>query len=135
MYTAHASALLFKENLLESQIPTWAFTLACTSDQFRSSWRSGPNHTPSMRRARHSSERALEEYRSLSKHRAANLRFCQNWPWLLQSVHTRQPPSSQPLYPGGGIQRLWYHQRTQKPLPKEGQQKGHRAGPDLSPHP
>ena len=33
MYTAHASTLPFKENLLESQIPTWAFTLACTSDQ------------------------------------------------------------------------------------------------------
>ena len=46
---AHASALPFKDNLLESQIPTWAFTLACTSDQFRSSWRSGPNHTPRMR--------------------------------------------------------------------------------------
>ena len=33
---------------LESQIPTWAFTLVRTSDQFRSSWRSGPNHTPRM---------------------------------------------------------------------------------------
>ena len=34
MYTAHTSALLFKDNLLGSQIPTWAFTLACTSDRF-----------------------------------------------------------------------------------------------------
>ena len=49
MYVAHASALPFKDNLLESQIPTWAFTLVCTSNQFRSSWRSGPNHTPRMR--------------------------------------------------------------------------------------
>ena len=39
----------FKDNLLESHIPTWAFTLACTSDQFRSSWRFGPNNTPRMR--------------------------------------------------------------------------------------
>ena len=46
---AHASALPFKDNLFESQIPTWEFTLACTSDQFRSSWRSDPNHTPRMR--------------------------------------------------------------------------------------
>ena len=46
----HSARLLpaFKDNLLESQIPTWAFTLACTSDQFRTSWRSGPNHTSRM---------------------------------------------------------------------------------------
>ena len=36
MYVALASALSFKDNLLESQVPTWAFTLACSSDQFRS---------------------------------------------------------------------------------------------------
>ena len=36
------SALIFKENLLGSQVPTWASTLACTSDQFRSSLRLGP---------------------------------------------------------------------------------------------
>ena len=47
--TAHASALPFKDNCLRSQIPTWASTLACTSDQFRSSWRPGPNHTLRMR--------------------------------------------------------------------------------------
>ena len=33
----------------ESQVSTWESTLACTSHQFRSSWRSGPNHTPRMR--------------------------------------------------------------------------------------
>ena len=49
MYTAHPSALLSKDNLFRSQVPTRAFTLACTSDQFRSSCRSGPNHTPRMR--------------------------------------------------------------------------------------
>ena len=49
MNTAHASALPFKDNLLRSQIPTRPSTLACNSDQFRSSWRSGPNHTPRMR--------------------------------------------------------------------------------------
>ena len=48
MYMAHIFALPFKDNLLESQIPTWAFILACTSDEHRSSWRSGPNHTPRM---------------------------------------------------------------------------------------
>ena len=42
-------ALSFKDNLLESLVPTRAFTLACTSDQFRSSWRSGLNYTPKMR--------------------------------------------------------------------------------------
>ena len=46
---AHAFVLPFKDNLLESQVPTCAFTLACTSDQFHSSWRSGPNHTARMR--------------------------------------------------------------------------------------
>ena len=40
MYTAHTSTLPFKD--------TRAFTLACTSDQFCSSWRQGPNHTPRM---------------------------------------------------------------------------------------
>ena len=34
-------------------------------------------------RVRHSRGRALEEYCYPSKHRAANLRFCQNWPWPL----------------------------------------------------
>ena len=45
----HAPAPPFKDNHLESQVPTWASTLACTSDQFRSSLRSGPNHTPRTR--------------------------------------------------------------------------------------
>ena len=49
MYTVHASTLSFKSNRLRGQVPTWAPTLACTSDQFRSSWRTGPNHTPRMR--------------------------------------------------------------------------------------
>ena len=49
MYMVHASALPFKNKFLENQIPTWTFALACTSDQFCSSWRSGPNHTPRMR--------------------------------------------------------------------------------------
>ena len=66
---------------------------------------------------RHSSGGALEEYCYPSKHRAANLRFCQNCPWPLQSVNTQQPPLSQPLYPGGGIQRLCRHQRTRKLVP------------------
>ena len=46
---AHTSALPFKDNLLGSQVPTWASTLASTSDQFCSSWRLGLNHTPWMR--------------------------------------------------------------------------------------
>ena len=48
MYTAHTSALPFKDNRLRNQAPTWASTLARTSNQFRSSWRSGPNYTPRM---------------------------------------------------------------------------------------
>ena len=48
-YPVHASALPFKENLLESQILTWAFTLTCTSDKFRFSWRSSLHRTPRMR--------------------------------------------------------------------------------------
>ena len=43
-------ALPFKDNCLQSQVPTWAFILACTSNQFHSSWRSGPNHTSRIRR-------------------------------------------------------------------------------------
>ena len=85
----------------------------CMYDQFCSSWRSGPNHTPRMRTGPSLQLKCLGR---VSKHRAANLRFCQNWPWLLLVVRTRQLTSSQPLYPGGGIQRLWYYQRTRKPL-------------------
>ena len=44
-YTAYTSTLPFKDNRLRSQVPNWTSTLACTSDQFRSSWRPGPNHT------------------------------------------------------------------------------------------
>ena len=96
-----ASALPFKDNLLESQIPTWSFTLACTSDQLRA--RTTPQ---GCRWVRHSSGRALVGYRYPSNHQAANLRFCQSWPWLQQSARTLQLLSSQPLYPYGGIQRL-----------------------------
>ena len=48
MYTAHTSTLSFKDNHLRSQVPSRASILACTFDHFRSSWRSGPNHTPRM---------------------------------------------------------------------------------------
>ena len=48
MYTAHTSALPFKDNRLRSQATNRASTLARTSNQFRSSWRPGPNHTPRM---------------------------------------------------------------------------------------
>ena len=49
MYPAHTSALPFKVNRLRSQATTCASTLVHTSNQFRSSWRPGPNHTPRMR--------------------------------------------------------------------------------------
>ena len=49
MCTAHTSALPFKDNRLRSQATTRASTLPRTSNQFRSSWRPGPNHTPRMR--------------------------------------------------------------------------------------
>ena len=49
MYTAHSSALPFKDNRFRSQATTYASTLARISDQLRSSWRPGPNHTPRMR--------------------------------------------------------------------------------------
>ena len=49
MYTAHTSSLPFKDNRLRNQVPTWASTLARTSNQFHFSWRSGSNHTPRMR--------------------------------------------------------------------------------------
>ena len=48
MYRAHNSALSFKRKLLGSQIPTWSSILAYTSNQFRSSWKSSPNHTPKL---------------------------------------------------------------------------------------
>ena len=49
MYTMHTFALPFKDSRLRSQIPTCAFTFTRTSDQFCSSWRLGPNHTPWVR--------------------------------------------------------------------------------------
>ena len=48
MFTAHTSALPFKDIRLRSQVPTWASILACTFDQFCSNWRLSPNRTPSM---------------------------------------------------------------------------------------
>ena len=48
MYTVHTSALLLKDNYLRSQATTCASTLACTSNQFCSSKRPDPNHTPRM---------------------------------------------------------------------------------------
>ena len=48
MYIAR-TAQPFNDNRLRSEVPTCASTLARTSDQFRSSWRPGPNHTPRMR--------------------------------------------------------------------------------------
>ena len=49
MCSAHTSALSFKDNFLRSQVPTCASTLARTSNQLRSSWRPGLNHTPRIR--------------------------------------------------------------------------------------
>ena len=123
------------DNLFRSQVVTWASPLACTSDQFRSSWRSDPNHIPRMQTGPSLQQRALAGYHYPSYPRAANLCFWQNWPWLLLFIHTQQPPSSQPLCPSGRTQRRWYHRWTQKLLLWEGQQKGHRAGPDLPPIP
>ena len=48
MYTAHISALSLMDKRLWRQVPICASTLAFTSDQFRSSWRPGPNHIPRM---------------------------------------------------------------------------------------
>ena len=48
MYTTHTSSLSFKDNCLWSQVPTCAFTLACISDQFCSSWGLGLNYTLKM---------------------------------------------------------------------------------------
>ena len=48
MYTAHTSSLPFKDKRLQSQVPTRASALACTSDQFCSSKRLCPNYTPRM---------------------------------------------------------------------------------------
>ena len=100
----NVSALPFKDNLLVSQIPTWAFTLACTSDQFRSNWMSGPNHTLRMRTGPSYKPKGPGRVSLHLQAPSLKLHFFQNWPWLQQSARTRQPPSSQPLYPGGGIQ-------------------------------
>ena len=48
MYTVHTSDLPFKDKRLQSQVATWTSTLACTSNQFHSNWRSGPNEIPRM---------------------------------------------------------------------------------------
>ena len=95
MYKAYTSALPFKDKLLRSQVPTWVSTLACTSDQFHSSWRPGPNHTRGCRQVHNSSGKALAGERHPFRHLATNLRSNQNW--LLLSLRTSQPPSSQPF--------------------------------------
>ena len=111
-YVAQTSALPFKDKRLPSQVPTCSFTFDCTSDQFRSNWKSGPNHTLRMQTVRHSTERVPEGERHSSREPIADLRSCRNWPWLLPPVRTTQPLFSQPLGPYGGTQTLWYHQRT-----------------------
>ena len=49
MNTVHTSARPFKDKCLRSQVTTCTSTLIRTSNQFRSSWRPVPNHTPRMR--------------------------------------------------------------------------------------
>ena len=44
----HGAYLPFKDKHLRSQVPSCAFTFSRTSNQFRSSRRPGPNHTPRM---------------------------------------------------------------------------------------
>ena len=44
----HTSALPFKVNRLRSQATTCTSTFVRSSNQFHSSWRPGPNHTPRM---------------------------------------------------------------------------------------
>ena len=66
---------------------TRAFTLACTSNQFRSSWRSGPSHTTRMRTGPSLQRRDPGRVSLPARHR-----FCQNWPWLLLFVRIQQPP-------------------------------------------
>ena len=109
MYTAHTSALTFKDHRLRNQAPTWASILARTSDQFRSRWRSAPNHTPRMRTGP-----SLQRKRPSSKHPTANLRSRQSWPWHLPPSRTSRPPSSLPICPDGWTRKQWYQQRTRK---------------------
>ena len=105
MYTAHNSTQLFRDNYLRCQVPTWTSTLACTLDQFRSSWRPGPNHTRWCRWICHSSSKALAEERHPSRHLAEILRSYQSWFWALLYVRTSQPLSLQPLCLDDGTQR------------------------------
>ena len=85
MYTVHTSALPFKDNRLWNQGPTWASNLARTSNQFCSSWRSGPNHTLRMWMGPLLQQKGpgRESPPPNSKHPAANLRSCQSWLWHL----------------------------------------------------
>ena len=120
MYMAHNSTQPFKDNRLRSQVPTCASTLVRTSDQFRSSWRPGPNHTLRMHMGP-----------SLpSKHPTTNLHFCQSWPWHLLPFRISQPPLSLPVCPCGGTQRLWCHLHMQIPLLGHSWLRGFCVGPD-----
>ena len=116
MYRAHTSAQSLKDNLLGNQVPIWAFNLACTSDQFRSSWRSGPNHTARMRTGLSLQRMGLG--RVLLLVQAPSRKPSLLSKLILAPAFCSYPATafSQPLCPGGGTQRRCCNRRTRKPL-------------------
>ena len=99
MYTAHRSGLHCKDRCLQSLEATWASTLACTSDQFRSSGGRARTTPWGYGRVPHSSGKVTPAERYLSRHLTADLHSYQGCSWSLLSDCTSQPPFSQPLYP------------------------------------
>ena len=75
MYVVHVSAMPFKDNLHRSQVATQASTLACTSDQLRSSRRSGPNHIPRMRTGPPLQQKSPGRVSLLSRHELQTFTF------------------------------------------------------------
>ena len=135
MYSAHTDHLPFKEKYLRSQVTTFEATLACTSDQFCSSWRPGPNHTARILMGLSLQQKGPD--RGTPPLHAPNHK-----PSLLSKLILSSAICSYiatafftVLCPDDGTKRQWYHQRTRMPLLKESQQKEYRAGSDFPRHP
>ena len=104
MYTVQTSTLPFKDKRLRSQMLTLTSTLACTSDQFRSSWSLGPNHNPRVQIG--PSLLRKGPGRETPPLQAPSCKTYQSWSWPLLSARTSQPPSSKLLCPNSGTQRV-----------------------------
>ena len=94
MYTAHASACPLRKTPIEARFPPGHRLQPILPTNFAPVGGRARTTPRGCERVRHSSGRAIAGYRYPSRHWATNLRFCQNWPWLLLFVRTQQPSFS-----------------------------------------